>query len=308
MPADPVRLTAGSAVATIDVQRGGRLASWTIDGRELLIGPPTPGDRSIRWGCFLMAPWAGRLADGRFRSGDGTVGQVPRTFGRNAIHGLMWDREWTVEAATRDRAVLVAELPAGSWAPGGVVRHEIRLGSDRLELDASLTADPGGSRGATMPAAIGWHPWLRRDAGRPGELALRVDSAEVLRTVRMLPTGEIAPVEGRTDLRRGPALGRRRLDHAYVSARGPAVLSWPDLELVIDWEPSPSTLVVHTPPSSVCVEPQTAWPNAPGLGPAAGRRAGLRLLGPGESLEASMSMTVRRRAQGWGPWSTRLSR
>lgn len=298
MADDPVRLTAGSAVATIDVERGGRLSSWTVEGRELLIGPPTPGDRSIRWGCFLMAPWAGRLAGGRFRAGDGTVGHVPKTFGRNAIHGLLWDRVWTVEAASRDRAVLVVELPAGTWPPGGVVRHEIRLASDRLELQASLTADPRGPRGATMPAAIGWHPWLRRDAGRPGELALRVDSAEVLHTVRLLPTGAVMPVEGRTDLRRAPALGRRRLDHAYVSARSPAVLAWPDLELAIEWEPSPSTLVVHTPPSSVCIEPQTAWPNAPALAPAARRRAGLRLLGPGESLEAWMSITVRRRASG----------
>jgi galactose mutarotase-like enzyme len=51
---------------------------------------------------------------------------------------------------------------------------------------------------------------------------------------------------------------------------------------------------VHTPASSLCVEPQTAWPNAPALEGDAGERSGLQLLRPGESLTASMSMTIRR--------------
>src|SRR4051812_12607395 len=55
-----IRLTAGAASATLDLDRGGRLASWSVHGRDLLVGPPRPGDSTIRWGCFLMAPWAGR--------------------------------------------------------------------------------------------------------------------------------------------------------------------------------------------------------------------------------------------------------
>jgi galactose mutarotase-like enzyme len=42
------------------------------------------------------------------------------------------------------------------------------------------------------------------------------------------------------------------------------------------------------------VEPQTAWPNAPALASEARERTGLRMLRPGESLTASMSMTIRR--------------
>ncbi len=291
-----IELASGDARLAIDVDRGGRIASWSIDGRELLVGPPAPDDRSIRWGCFLMAPWAGRLADGRYRRGDGQLVQVPRTHGRHAIHGLLWDRPWRVAEASRDRAVLTCDIPADLWPPGSV-RHEIRLSNDRLELVAMVTASS-----AAMPVALGWHPWFRRNIGRSGalgEIALRVDAAEVLRTERMIPTGEITSVVGRTDLRYGPRLGRRRLDHAYVAARSPAVLRWPDFELTIAWDPTPATLVVHTPTSSLCVEPQTAWPNAPALEGRARQRSGLRVLRPGETLTASMSMTARQ-----GPGST----
>ena len=290
-----LRLTSGTASATIDVERGGRLASWSLDGRELLVGPPAPDDRSIRWGCFLMAPWAGRLADGRLRGADGRSIQLPRTHGRHAIHGLFWDRAWTVADAGSDAAVLVCAIPADLWPPGGNVRHEVRLTGHRLELRATLTAAGTTGSGGTvgrMPAALGWHPWFRRDAGR-GDVSLHVDAARVLETRRMIPTGRALVVAGRTDLRAGPQLRGRRLDHAFVGARSPAVLRWSDLELEVAWQPNPLTLVVHTPATSLCVEPQTAWPNAPALASDARERSGLRLLGPGESLTATMSLSVR---------------
>jgi galactose mutarotase-like enzyme len=301
-----VRLASGGARLAIDLERGGRIASWSVDGRELLVGPPTPDDRSIRWGCFLMAPWAGRLADGRFRAEDGRLVQLPRTHGRHAIHGLLWDRPWTVAEASPDRAVLTCEVPADLWPPGCSVRHEVRLTGDRLELVATVTASSAGPTGsaaapakpgaAGMPVAVGWHPWFRRDGGRSdtsGDVTLRVDASRVLRTDRMISTGETTPVLGRTDLRRSPRLGRRRLDHAYVAARSPAVLCWQDLELTIAWDPTPATLVVHTPASSLSVEPQTAWPNAPALDGHVRERSGLRILPPGQSLTASMSMAIR---------------
>src|SRR4029079_18363606 len=61
-----VELHAGRNRVMLDARRGGRVSSWTFDGEELLVGPPDEADTSIHWGCFLMAPWPGRLAGGRF--------------------------------------------------------------------------------------------------------------------------------------------------------------------------------------------------------------------------------------------------
>jgi galactose mutarotase-like enzyme len=82
-------------------------------------------------------------------------------------------------------------------------------------------------------------------------------------------------------------LGDRRLDHVYVRTKGPAILRWPDLELRIAFDRSLQTVVVHTPPEGVCVEPQTMWPNAPLLAAAGVRDTGLRMLEPGETFSAS---------------------
>jgi aldose 1-epimerase len=265
----------------IDVERGGRLASWSIDGEELLVGPPSDEDRSIRWGCFLMAPWPGRLANGRFDWHGRTV-QLRRTHGRHAIHGLTWNRQWSVDRATGDEAVLSVDLPRDEWPMVGRVRQRISLTPTSLRLEAEIDG------GEPMPAALGWHPWFRSR----GDPRLRVDAASILVTERMIPTGASTAVRGRSDLRSGPALGRRRLDLTYLAASSPAVVTWPDLELEIAFEPTPAPLVVYTPRDSLCVEPMTAIPNSLGLQPARRRASGVRELGPGEKLFASLTFLV----------------
>jgi aldose 1-epimerase len=275
-----LELRAGANRVLVDPDRGGRLASWSVDGRELLVGPPTDDDRSIRWGCFLMAPWPGRLAGGRFDWRGRTV-QVRRTHGRHAIHGLLWHRAWSVDDAQADHAGLSIELPRDEWPMGGRVRQRVSVTPTGLRLEAEIeAAEP-------MPAALGWHPWFLRS----GDPRLRVDADRVLVTRGMIPTGATEAVRGRTDLRTGPRLGDRRLDLAYLAASSPVTSTWPDLELRIEFTPTPAPLVVYTPPESFCVEPLTAAPNALALPLAQMRRAGVHLLAAGERVAASMTLS-----------------
>jgi galactose mutarotase-like enzyme len=279
-----VELRAGPNRVVLDPRRGGRVSSWTTDGEELLVGPPDEVDTSIHWGCFLMAPWPGRLAGGRF-DWRGREVRLRRTHGRHAIHGLTWNRPWEVEASSPAEATLAIELPRDEWPMGGLVRQRTTVTPTGVRLEAEVEAT-----GEPMPAALGWHPWFLRR----GDPRLRVDAAAYQLTSGMIPTGESAPVAGRTDLRGGPRLGRRRLDIAYVEAHSPAVITWPDLELAIAFAPAPAPLVVYTPPDSFCVEPLTAPPNALSLPARRRRAAGVRELAVGQRLSAALEMTLRR--------------
>jgi aldose 1-epimerase len=273
-----LELTAGDARAVIDPARGGRVASLRLGERELLVPSPDPHDLSMRWGLFLMAPWPGRLAGGRLRF-LGRTYQLRRTHGRHAIHGLLWSAPWAVARSSATESELRVGLDREGWPFGGEVRHAIRLEPGALTLEASILAD------RAMPAAVGWHPWFQRGSPDP---SLRLPADGILERRSMLPTGAVLPLAGRTDLRGGPILGRRRLDDAYVGARSPAVLRWPDLELRLSFGPDCETVVVYTPWNAVCIEPQTARPNALGLRDAAGRAAGRRDIEPGETLATSM--------------------
>lgn len=280
-PANPgpaIVLRAPGASATVDLGRGGRVASLVVAGRELLVGPTGPDDRSFGWGCFLMAPWVGRLEAGRL-PWRGVVHQLPRNHGRNAIHGLVVDVPWVLGRVGVAEVGLSCQLDPAAWPFGGEVRQRLELDANHLILEAEIVAE------RAMPAAMGWHPWFRRGDTDP---RVRVQADHVLGLRRMIPTGELLPVAGRTDLRRGPRLDSRRLDDAYVGVVSPVTITWPDLEVRVEFDAPASVVTVFTPRDAFCVEPQTAWPNAFGMAPELAHRAGAIELGAGASLRAEM--------------------
>ena len=273
-----IELVSGRARLGIDLERGGRLSSLCLGDREVLVGPPDATDRSIEWGSFLMAPWVGRLEDGVFDF-DGRRYVMPATLGRHAIHGVVHDRPWSATRVGADVAEFACDLGPAGWPFGGVARQRLTLEPSGVLIEAEVEAE------RRMPAALGWHPWFRREAPGP---RLRVDADEVLQTRAMIPTSRRVPVRGMTDLRPGNPIAGRHVDHAYVDPRSPAVATFDDLELRISWDAPVNSVVVYTPPHAFCVEPQTAWPNALAGGETEAARTGLRILEAGETLRASM--------------------
>lgn len=282
-----IALKAKGARALVDAGDGGRLASLVVGGAERLVTKTAGEERgSTMWGCFPMAPWCGRLANGELWWNGETL-KMPANLGPHAIHGLLFGAEWEVAERAVDRTSMVRPLDHPSWTPGGIARQSWRLWPDRLEATGELVAGDHG-----MPAAWGWHPWFARP--QEGDLLVRIEAARVLETLDdLIPTGRILAAKGDADLRSGPPLGARRLDHVYVDASSPAVVTWPDLALSIEFEPPLGTVVVFSPPGAVCVEPQSAWPDAFRLERAGAGGTGARRLRAGESLFARMTMRWR---------------
>ena len=116
-----VELEAGGDRCVVDLEAGGRLASLRIGGVERLLtreaaeGAAIP--EVVAWGSFLMAPWVGRLEDGRL-PWQGRIHQLPSDFGPHAIHGTVKDRPWVVEQ--QDASVLMLSCPLHEpWPFGG---------------------------------------------------------------------------------------------------------------------------------------------------------------------------------------------
>lgn len=270
-------LQRGRATARIDEERGGRLASLDVDGRELLVGAPDGDDRSIRWGCFLMAPWAGRIENGLLTWGV-FQHRLRLVEGPHAIHGLVFDRPWEVEDARDSEAALSCRIGQPDWPREAVVRERFSLDDHELVTTGEIVAcEP-------MPAAVGWHPWFLRTA----DTRLKLEAQETLETLDLIPTGRRLAVDDLTNLRSGPRLGERALDHVYPDAASPAAIDWPDFRLEIAWEGPIRAVVVHTTPGALCVEPQTAWPNAPALEADGVPDTGLTTLTAGASLGMTM--------------------
>jgi aldose 1-epimerase len=277
-----VELSAGDVVARIDPAEGGRIVSLVIAGVERILPKARARayEPALYWGCYAMVPWAGRLRHGRIPTSDGVV-QLAQNLPPSAIHGLAFDKPWEIAERSETTVTMLCELRGLGWPFGGRALQTLRLGAKDLELDLEV-----GGYTRSGPAGLGWHPWFTRPP--TGDVELRVDASEVLvLDTDLVPTGETRHVTEREDLRSGPLVGDRRLDHVYVHTKGPAIVRWPDLELRMEHDASLRTVVVHTPPEGICVEPQTMWPNAPLLAAAGIRGTGLRTLEPGDSLRAS---------------------
>lgn len=263
-----VSRTNGRLQWAVDPSYGGRLVSLVVDGHELVSQPgevSLPHESStFASGAFPMVPWAGRIARGDLevagRSYELDLGGQP-----HALHGTTYDRPWLVTSLTDESVSLGIDLGPG-WPFSGEAGMEWRSVPDGLALRLSVRA------AEAMPVWIGIHPWFRRvlDDGR--ELSYSFDAELMyLRGPDGIPTGELVPVP------QGP------WDDCFAGV-SEARLGWGDLGLVVTAS-SDIWVVFDERPEAVCVEPQTAPPDAVRLGAA-------HWLSPGEEHALDVLFSV----------------
>lgn len=269
--ADDLVLIADGVRLTVSPTQGGRMTSLVVNGHEILV---TEGYGPIRWGCYPMVPFAGRIRDGRFTFAGRQV-QLPRNLPPHAIHGTVFQRPWTVVGPD----ALTVDL-GPEWPFAGRVQQRFSLSDDGLEAELTLeAAEP-------MPGAMGWHPWFRRvltgtaAAPLPGSapVDLRFDPARMyVRDADGLPTGALAPPTPRP------------WDDCFTDLRSAPCLTWSgvlSLEIRSDCD---HWVVYDEPDDAVCVEPQSAPPDFTTIAPVT--------VEPGRPLRATMEWR-------WGPWVT----
>ena len=269
----------------VDTTAGGRIRSLVMNGRERILREPAAGiEPCIGWGCYLMAPFVGRVKDGIVTWAGRTV-QLRLNDGRHSIHGAALDAEWTVQDRTATSVTMTCRFDKSRWPFAGSMTQRIGVARGHMALEAEILADE------PMPAAIGWHPWFRSTGG---SLRVGVQSDVVLGLAPdLIPTGELMPVDGRTDLRAGPNLAGHVLDDVYTAVRSPVSVMWPDLELTMSFEEPVGAFVVCTRPEAAAVEPLTAWPDSIRLAAAGHAGTGLVALAAGERLTASTNWSWR---------------
>ncbi len=236
-------LDAGSARAVVCPDDGGRLGSLVVDGRELLV--VSSPDGPVSWGAYPMAPWAGRIRRGTFTFA-GVERHLPITMPPHAIHGVVYDRPWTVTGPDS----IAIDLDR-RWPFRGRVTQRFRLDGNGLEVAMTLEADE------PQPVVLGWHPWFRRvlAAGdEPVRLALEAGSM-LLRDAEGMPSGErVAPPPG-------------PWDDCFTDLAADPVLEWPGRLRLTASSTCRWWVVYSMPEHAICVEPQSGPPDAANLGP-----------------------------------------
>lgn len=235
-------LEGGDLSLAIDLDQGARITSILF--REMEVTLPSRGSL-VNWGWYSMAPWAGRIRDGLIKDDAGHVHQLPIVLDPpHALHGFGVMYGW--EDLGRGRSRLAFPEP---YEGASVIQH-IEIVDNAIRW--SLEYEDGG---VEIPAWLGIHPWFARDLGRGGSAELEFSAEEMLvRGMDGLPTGEFVKP------------GRGPFDDAFRAIQGVPRIVWEEA-LMVSIESDAPWWVVYTEDSDgICVEPQSAPPDAANLG------------------------------------------
>ncbi|UII69522.1 aldose 1-epimerase [Pseudomonas sp. HN11] len=264
---------------------GGSIVNWTVraTGQPLLrhsdahaINTGLPG----KLGCYPLAPWSNRIADGGFANPDGWLALAPNSLTDPLpIHGSAWQRAWRVVSQAADEVVLevMCDVPFA-------YRAEQRFRLENGELSIALRV----THLAEKPAwhGLGLHPYLPRTAGtRLQAKALQVWMSDTSK----LPTG-LAPVPADWNFQQLKTLPEGLVDNGFCHWDGHCLIEQPELGYTLECQATGSEyFLLYCPPGLgfFCIEPVNHPVNAhhlPG-------RPGLKLLEQGQSAELAFTLT-----------------
>lgn len=263
---------------------GGSIVNWRVlaSGQPLLrhsdeqaVNTGLPG----KLGCYPLAPWSNRIAEGGFDNPGGWLALTPNSpLDPLPIHGSAWQQAWQVVSQSKNEVVLevLCDTPFA-------YRAEQRFGLNNGELSITLRV----THLAEQPAwhGLGLHPYLPRTAGT----RLQATASQVwMSDASKLPTG-LAPVPEAWNFGALKALPETLVDNGFCQWDGHCRIEQPQLDYALECQASGADyFLLYCPPGLefFCIEPVSHPVNAhhlPG-------RPGLKLLEQGQSTQLDFTL------------------
>lgn len=275
-----LELAAGPLRLALRPDLGGCIAGLWRDGLPVLRSvDPLALAASRPSGCYPLVPYSNRLGYRRFRwlhQDHSTLANFDDS--PHSVHGVAWQRPWTVVSATATEAEIACTHAADAhWPFAFEVRQRFVLDAGALSVSLAFTnrADQ------PQPVGLGWHPYFpKRTRSRLHiELSDRWESDATGLPTRKVPQpgidGDVAHLA---------------FDHCFEGWQGAARIR--DEKLSLRLTASVPYLVVYTPATRdyFCVEPVSHVSNA--IHMADPLVHGLRSVLPGGSTDAWMKLEI----------------
>jgi aldose 1-epimerase len=278
--AERLDLHAGALRVALRADLGGSIAGlWHRDVPVLQSTEPSRLEDARVAACFPMLPFANRIGHAHFRfKGRDRVLRPNVTGDPHPMHGVGWQRRWTIESHTGQDAVLRLEhAPDADWPYRFEAIEHLNLAPDSLGIQLLLT----NTGDEPQPAGLGW--WLRFP--KRSRSRLHADVGERWDTdVNHLPIRRHSQpgIDG--------DLAHLDFDHAFEGWSGPARIR--DERFSLQLRAGTRYLVLSSQPQAdhFAIAPCTHLPNA--INMADPLAHGITVLQPGEQLEFAMSIDI----------------
>jgi aldose 1-epimerase len=285
----PLSLRAGDLRCDIRPDLGGSLAGLWLGNVPVLDSVDPAAMTTVRQSAsYPLVPFSNRIGYGQLQWA-GTSHPLITNFAPepHTIHGVGWQRPWTVLEADAQMALLSFEHRAdASWPFDFDTSQAFKLDATGLEMTLSITNQSH----AAAPVGLGWHPYFVK----------REDTQ-----VQFAATGRWEMGDDKLPTHREPHTGLHQatrdltVDHCFDGWGGELVLQ--DSVVRVRVTSALRHLVVFTTPQrgNIAVEPVTHVNNALNLMAQTGASAddlGVVILQPGQTYACSMRIDVERAA------------
>jgi aldose 1-epimerase len=273
---------------------GAALTGYSVNGVEIA-GDPTQHGQSGSFVGSTLAPWANRIAAGRWSlNGKPMTLEINEPARNSALHGLVADKRWNVVEHQDSKLTLGYRLEASEGYPFELqLEVSYEIGPDGLRVESRALNHAT----ARAPFVMAFHPYFKLLSDT---VLVNNFSHYLVTDENLIPVGETAPIQelGFDHLGQLRVIGAD-LDHGFIADANAAgaletKLVSRALEVSI-WQEQPYRyLIVFTgkagtpeKPGYVAVEPQTAATNA------FNSAAGLLWLEPGEELKLTWGVSTK---------------
>lgn len=279
---------------------GGAIAGLTWRGHSVLRPtPPSMASEVRACACYPLVPYSNRIRDAILHFA-GRAHRLARNFGTHphAIHGVGWQRAWSVERHTADTLQLALDHDAADaqarsawpWPFRALHTLHVHDAGGCSTLQATLTLESRADE--PFPFGLGWHPFFPKYEDTMLEFA--AEAVWRNDATRLLLSREPVPPEWSFVDARVP--GAAPLDNVFVHWTGTARLIQPALGMRVTLQADHACrdLVVYSPPQAafVAVEPVTHETDAFNRAAAGAADTGMRILAPGQAFSCTMRLEI----------------
>jgi aldose 1-epimerase len=268
---------------------GGRVARLQATGLDIVTPITSQSFDPVAWpkgGIYPLMPYSNRIRDSRLAHGGVTHALPPHpAVLPHTLHGVSQALPWLVANHSERNATLTCVYDGAHWPWPVRFEQQFTLNDDQLLIEIAVT-NLGNS---SMPAGLGLHPYMQRHAGMHMELNLgrswEIDEA-------YLPTGvahsRYQSVVIGEDIKEELALYGSDWD-------GELKVSYPEGQLTLQTQAPLTHFVAFAPLDApyICLEPVSHLADAFNSPLSEWPAQGTQVLGPGETLAATLNFTWR---------------
>jgi len=257
---------------------GASLSLCRFDERDILRPAPDnwQGDPLLA-SSFLMLPFSGRVAHGRFKFQDAQI-KLAQTHPdiELPIHGTAWHSKWVVRKVRKDMARFSMTYDAGNWPWSFEAEYEVSIIGNVFKQVVRLK----NLSGSFMPFGLGFHPFFPCSS----ETTLEFSADGIWNNDEILIPRQLSSVKPEHDFSAGRRLVGQKYDNCFTGFGGQARINE---TIKLNASDNLDHAIVYIPEGEdfFCFEPATHMPNA-------FNTENVDVLEPRASIEASFEICV----------------